>query len=87
MKKKYAECAAHEIVKGKVSEFKEEDLIPDEETMIALSYGGYIKRVNPRCTAHPAPRRKGIIGMETKKKTWWASSFDERARKHPVLHQ
>ena len=66
IKEKYADARRTKIIKGKVSEFKEEDLIPDEETMIALSYGGYIKRVNPAMYRTQRRGGKGIIGMETK---------------------
>ena len=66
IKEKYADVRRTKIIKGKVSEFKEEDLIPDEETMIALSYGGYIKRVNPAMYRTQRRGGKGIIGMETK---------------------
>lgn len=66
VKEKYADARRTKVVKGKVSEFKEEDLIPDEETMIALSYGGYIKRVNPAMYRTQRRGGKGIIGMETK---------------------
>lgn len=66
IKSKYADERRTKVVKGKVSEFKEEDLIPDEETMIALSYGGYIKRVNPAMYRTQRRGGKGIIGMETK---------------------
>ncbi|MDI6734330.1 MAG: DNA gyrase subunit A [Patescibacteria group bacterium] len=49
-----------------LKEFKEEDLIPDEETVITLTEDGYIKRVPP--TAFKAQRRggKGLIGFELK---------------------
>ncbi len=66
VQKTYGDERRTKIVKGAVSEFKEEDLIPDEETVIALSYGGYIKRVNPSLYRTQKRGGKGMIGMETK---------------------
>lgn len=63
---KYIDERRTKVVNGKVSEFKEEDLIPEEEAMIALSYSGYIKRVNPAMYRTQKRGGKGIIGMETK---------------------
>src|SRR3989344_2849307 len=64
--KTYGDERRTKIVKGAVSEFKEEDLIPDEETVIALSYGGYIKRANPALYRTQKRGGKGMVGMETK---------------------
>jgi len=49
----------------KVGEIAEEDLIPAEETIITLTQGGYIKRINP--TAYKLQKRggKGLVGMKT----------------------
>ena len=49
----------------KVGEISEEDLIPQEETIITLTQGGYIKRLNP--TTYKIQKRggKGILGMKT----------------------
>lgn len=66
IKEKYADERRTKVVKGAVSEFKEEDLIPDEEAVIAVSYGGYIKRVNPTLYRTQKRGGKGMIGMETK---------------------
>ena len=62
----YVDERRTKVIKGKVSEFKEEDLIPEEEAMIAVSYSGYIKRVNPAMYRTQKRGGKGIIGMETK---------------------
>jgi len=49
----------------KVGEIAEKDLIPAEETIITLTQGGYIKRLNP--TTYRIQKRggKGILGMKT----------------------
>ena len=66
MRKKYGDERRTKIIKGAVSEFKEEDLIPEEETVIVLSHGGYIKRINPSVYRIQKRGGKGIMGMETK---------------------
>lgn len=48
-----------------VGEIAEEDLIPQEDTIITVTQGGYIKRTNP--SAYKIQKRggKGIMGMKT----------------------
>jgi len=49
-----------------VGEFKQEDLVPNEEAIITISKEGYIKRMNP--TVYKVQKRggKGVIGATTK---------------------
>jgi len=49
----------------KVGEISEEDLIPQEETIITLTQGGYIKRINPKTYKLQKRGGKGILGMKT----------------------
>ena len=49
----------------KMGEISEEDLIPQEETIITLTQGGYIKRMNPRNYRIQKRGGKGILGMKT----------------------
>jgi DNA gyrase subunit A len=49
----------------KVGEIAEEDLIPQEETIITLTQGGYIKRLNPATYKIQRRGGKGILGMKT----------------------
>ncbi|MCL5010891.1 MAG: DNA gyrase subunit A [Patescibacteria group bacterium] len=53
------------LVAGKLGEFGDEDLIPQEEAMIMVSSGGLIKRMKP--SAYKIQKRggKGVVGMET----------------------
>ena len=48
-----------------VGEIAEEDLIPSQDSIITLTQGGYIKRINP--TVYKIQKRggKGILGMKT----------------------
>jgi DNA gyrase subunit A len=49
----------------KIGEFSVEDLIPQEETIITLTSGGYIKRINPSIYKIQKRGGKGILGMKT----------------------
>ncbi len=49
----------------KVGDIAEEDLIPQEETIITLTQGGYIKRINPAIYKIQRRGGKGILGMKT----------------------
>jgi len=44
---------------------KEKDLIPQERTMVTITHGGYIKRINPSNYKRQNRGGKGILGMKT----------------------
>ena len=48
-----------------ISQIAEEDLIPQEDTIITLTRGGYIKRINPAVYKIQKRGGKGILGMKT----------------------
>ncbi|MDP4006992.1 MAG: DNA gyrase C-terminal beta-propeller domain-containing protein, partial [bacterium] len=48
-----------------IGEIAEEDLVPQEETIITLTQGGYIKRINPATYKLQKRGGKGIVGMKT----------------------
>jgi len=50
---------------GGVGEIAEEDLVAKEETIITLTQGGYIKRINPATYKLQKRGGKGIVGMKT----------------------
>lgn len=63
---KYADPRRTKVIKGKVGEFSDEDLIQNESTIITISDSGYIKRL-PIDTYKTQNRGgKGVIGMTTK---------------------
>ena len=66
LREKYADPRRTKVYKGKVGEFSEEDLIPNEPTVITLTNTGYIKRqsLNTFHTQHRGG--KGITGMNVK---------------------
>ncbi len=53
------------VMVQKVGEIAEEDLIPQEETIITLTQGGYIKRINPTLYKKQKRGGKGMVGMKT----------------------
>jgi len=65
LKEKYGDKRRTKVVKGKLGEITEIDLVPLEETIVTLTTGGYIKRINP--TTYKIQKRggKGIMGMKT----------------------
>lgn len=66
IKEKYTDDRRTKVYKGKVGEFSEEDLIPNEPTVITLTTTGYIKRQS--LTSFHIQQRggKGVKGMTTK---------------------
>ncbi|MCP6720139.1 MAG: DNA gyrase subunit A [Patescibacteria group bacterium] len=64
LKKNFPESRRTKLVATGLKEFREEDLIPEEEIIITLTQGGYIKRMSP--TSFRAQKRggKGLIGFE-----------------------
>jgi len=65
IKEKYGDSRKTKVVAGPVGQIAEEDLIPQEETIITLTQGGYIKRINPSVYKIQKRGGKGILGMKT----------------------
>lgn len=63
---KYGDERRTKIVKGGVKNISVEDLVPDEDSVLVLTQGGYVKRTNP--DEYKAQKRGGIgvIDMSTK---------------------
>lgn len=66
LKEKYGDERRTRVYKGKVDEFSEEDLIPNETTVITITTTGYIKRQSPNSFHTQNRGGKGIKGMTTK---------------------
>lgn len=54
------------IITGAVGEFSQEDLIPNEDTIVILTADGYIKRLEPETFHSQGRGGKGILGLTTK---------------------
>ncbi|MFI5205975.1 MAG: DNA gyrase C-terminal beta-propeller domain-containing protein, partial [Candidatus Paceibacterales bacterium] len=65
MKEKFGDARRTKVVKGKLNDITEIDLVPLEETMVTLTTGGYIKRINPETYKIQKRGGKGIMGMKT----------------------
>ncbi|MDY0096877.1 MAG: DNA gyrase subunit A [Candidatus Dojkabacteria bacterium] len=66
IKENYADKRKSRVVKGKVNEISEEDLIAQEETLITITHSGYVKRVPPSTYQTQKRGGKGISGGDTK---------------------
>lgn len=62
IKEKYGDERRTKVVKGGVKDINEEDLIPDEESVLVLTAGGYIKRTDPG--EYRAQKRGGVGVMD-----------------------
>ncbi len=65
VKEKYGDKRRTKVIKGKLGEITEVDLVPLEETIVTLTTGGYIKRINPATYKIQKRGGKGIMGMKT----------------------
>lgn len=66
VKEKFGDERRTKIVKSGVGEFKQEDLIPNEEAIITITEQGYIKRMDPSVYKVQHRGGKGVIGAVTK---------------------
>ncbi len=66
LKEKYVDTRRTKVFKGKVGEFSEEDLIPNEPTVITLTQTGYIKRQSMNSFTTQNRGGKGVSGMKIK---------------------
>lgn len=63
---KYGDDRRTKIVKGGVKNISVEDLVPDEESVLVLTQGGYVKRTNPDEYKVQKRGGVGVIDMSTK---------------------
>ena len=63
---KYGDERRTRIVKGGVKSISAEDLIPDEESILVLTSGGYMKRTNPDEYKKQKRGGVGVIDLNTK---------------------
>ncbi len=66
MKDKYGDDRRTKVIKGGVKEITDEDLIPEKESMLVFTEGGYVKRTDP--SEYRAQKRGGVgvVDLETK---------------------
>ena len=66
IKEKYADDRRTRIVKGGVKSINEEDLIPEKESVLVFTKGGYVKRTDPSEYKNQKRGGVGVIDIETK---------------------
>lgn len=66
IKQKYGDVRKTKVHRGKVDEFSEEDLIPNEEQLVIVTKTGYIKRAERNTYRTQKRGGKGVVGMKTK---------------------
>ncbi|MDD3530999.1 MAG: DNA gyrase subunit A [Candidatus Pacebacteria bacterium] len=63
---KYGDDRRTRIVKGGVQNISVEDLVPDEDSMLLLTQGGYVKRTNPDEYKNQKRGGVGVVDIATK---------------------
>ena len=66
MKAKYGDERRTQIVGSEIGKFSEEELVPNEQVIVTLTHGGYIKRIPSNTYKAQGRGGKGIMGMATK---------------------
>ncbi|MCX6755484.1 MAG: DNA gyrase subunit A [Candidatus Nomurabacteria bacterium] len=66
IREKYADERRTKIIKGGVKEISEDDLVPEKETMLVFTAGGYIKRTDPGEYKSQKRGGVGVVDLETK---------------------
>lgn len=66
IKEKFGDERRTQIVPHAVGEFSQEDLIPDENTIVMITRDGYIKRMPPETFKTQGRGGKGVVGTTTK---------------------
>ncbi|MDE2021590.1 MAG: DNA gyrase subunit A [Patescibacteria group bacterium] len=66
LSEKYGDDRRTKIVRGGVQNISVEDLVPDEESMLLLTQGGYVKRTNPNEYKSQKRGGVGVVDIATK---------------------
>lgn len=66
LREKFGDERRTKVVKGKVDEIAEEDMVPSEDTFITISHSGYVKRLSPETYRTQKRGGKGVMGAVTK---------------------
>jgi DNA gyrase subunit A len=66
MREKYGDERRTRVIKGGVKEITDEDLIPEKESMLVFTEGGYVKRTDPAEYRSQKRGGVGVVDLETK---------------------
>jgi len=83
LKEKYGGERKTQVIRTGLTDFKDEDLIPEEEAIVTLSSGGYVKRLPPDTFQSQRRGGKGLIGSDVAEEDFLAHSL--RASTHDDL--
>jgi DNA gyrase subunit A len=75
IKDKYGDKRRTEVISAGLTEMTDEDLVPQEEAMITVSAGGYIKRLPPDTFASQKRGGKGLIGSNVSEEDFLTQFF------------
>jgi DNA gyrase subunit A len=66
LKEKYGDARRTQIVNSELGKFSEEELVPNEQVIVTMTSGGYIKRIPSNTYKSQHRGGKGIMGQTTK---------------------
>ena len=66
LREKYGDARRTRVIKGGVKEITDEDLIPEKESMLVFTAGGYVKRTDPSEYRSQKRGGVGVVDLETK---------------------
>ncbi|KKW01230.1 MAG: gyrase subunit A protein [Parcubacteria group bacterium GW2011_GWC2_49_9] len=66
LKERFGDSRRTEVQANPVGEFSQEDLIPNEATVVVVTHDGYVKRLAPETFKRQGRGGKGVIGLTTK---------------------
>lgn len=66
IREKYGDDRRTRVIKGPVKNMTQEDLVPEEESVLVITKGGYIKRTNPDEYKRQKRGGVGVIDLNTK---------------------
>ncbi len=78
LKEKYGDERRTKVHPTPLKAFREEDLIPEEETIVTFSAGGYIKRLPPNTFRAQKRGGKGLIGSEVADEDFLSHFFNAK---------
>jgi len=88
LKAKYGDARRTQIVGNELGKFSEEELVPNEQVIVTLTTGNYIKRIPANTYKSQGRGGKGIMGMTTKEEERsGAFGTHTEPRLHAVLYQ
>ncbi|HCC67869.1 TPA: DNA gyrase subunit A, partial [Patescibacteria group bacterium] len=67
IKENFGDERKSKVIKGKIGEINEEDMVASENTLVTITHSGYIKRVDPDSYRSQRRGGKGVSGGNNKK--------------------